>query len=176
MKKFFLPIFFIFSIFIASCSKSNDNEILIGSFTQNSAVTSELYSDPEDINTFFGNCTVNSSITLTFNEDSSYSLSIKQYLDECSLNEDAGYAKEDLEAFFKRKLLIKGTYNASGDELTLLNKKVVSSDGTEFYFDEYKVQDPTIGEKTQKVNFRLTEDSLVLEQNGTSVTYKKNKD
>jgi len=160
------------STLLLSCSDTNKT-IISGNFTQSSIITSELYLNPDDTSSYIGTCVINNSITLSFNENSDYSLKINQKLDSCNLSENSTYTQADLEGYFKKNLEIQGIYKATNTNLTLSNLQVITEDGTTVSFEQYMTQDPSVGEKVQTVEYNLTEDKLTLIQNNNYITYNK---
>ena len=170
-KRFFYNIFIILCLFcFFSCKKDNNSSMILGSYTLENYIKNELTDDSEDPQ-IFAICNTTSSTEITFNEDKTYSLEVTQTVDEIKFLFEYPYVTEELiDDYFNQNIVIKGKYTLKDNSLTLVNETIIKDDA-EYEFEEYQENDPSVGQKTQTVEFILDNESITLISDDEMITY-----
>ncbi len=163
LTKIILLTISISSLIFSSCKKYENSSDLVGKWRFNAAYKQGLAVDDSDPDSTFGYLLVDQSITYSFNEDLTYTKEIFQdYYDYELVDKD--YSPVDLSVYKGKKLTmtISGKFKASEEKLILEAEKIAFSTGQEFKYQDYYMQNPSIGKKKSARDYRKTDHALII--------------
>lgn len=174
MKKLFAVLFAAFLFF--SCS--NNSAMLEGNWKNTIKLKDDLYTNPQDIDSYYASMFYTRKTGWTFNADGTFEKSLEHEVSKIEYSEEIEN-KLDLSKYEPWDYIAKGKYSAGKSKLKLSFEliTVISKDGTKtgYRVQELMDQNLVVEAPEQEIEYKVTEDGIELYDapTATFLSYKK---